>query len=71
MSKTRSYDMLARRLLPVMREGGKRKYAILLSLVTSWGYTEAAFKQTIGRLKEQRQVRERRRQGGVHLEATR
>lgn len=66
---SRQYDMLGRKLLGVLREGGARKFAILKGLAAHWGYSETAFQETVERLRASGQLVERRRQGGLHLGA--
>jgi hypothetical protein len=66
----RPYNTLGRRILAILREGGRRSRNVLLGLAASAGHTEQSFHRTIERLTLAGRIRSINcRRGGVHYEA--
>jgi DNA-binding transcriptional regulator PaaX len=62
--KKRSYDMLGRRILAILAEGGARKHAILRAIAGSEERLQAA----LDRLKHAGLIQTLRRRGGIHYD---
>lgn len=66
----RPYNTLGRRILSILREGGRRKHNVLVGFAKSIGHSEDFFQRAIARLARAGLVRTVNcRRGGLHYEA--
>ena len=69
-TRRRPYNTLGRRILTVLREGGRRSRNVLLGYARSLYHSDASFDSAIARLQKAGLIRSINcRRGGTHYEA--